>query len=148
MKINKLNHIIIILLLFLVSCESGIKKGNELSKSDLKYIRELGLLNENEEIILFSSQGGNRISGNFISENRLASYWTEKRKENNQINSAKYVEIDTLIIKDLSQALTYASYIKVIKKDKTEFKVYVDGEVEKMNKFFEKAIYEWEKQKK
>jgi hypothetical protein len=147
MKINKLNHIILILLLFLVSCESGIKKGNELSKSDLKYIRDLGLLNKREEIILFSSQGGIRMSGNFISEKKLASYWIENRKENNQINSAKFIEIDTLITKDLSEALTYASYIRVIKKDNSEFKVYVDGESERINEFFERAIYEWKKGK-
>jgi len=148
MKPIKLSHIIIIFLLFLVSCDSGIKKGNELSKEDLKYIRELGLINENEQIILFSSQGGNRMSGNFISEKRLASYWTENRKENNQINSAKYIEIDTLITKNLSDALTYASYIKVIKKDSSEFKVYVDDNAEKTNEFFERAMSEWKKQKK
>ncbi|SDS10855.1 hypothetical protein SAMN05216503_2005 [Polaribacter sp. KT25b] len=132
----------------MVSCENGIKKGNELSKSDLKYIRDLGLLNENEKIILFSSQGGNRMSGNFLSENRLASYWVENRKENNQINSAKFIEIDTLITTDLSEALTYASYIKVIKKNSSEFKVYVDGKPEKIDEFFEKAISEWKKRKK
>jgi len=144
----KLNPIILILLLFFISCESGIKSGNELSKTDLQYIRELGLINNNERIILFSSQGANEKSGNFISEQRLASYWTENRKENNQINSAKYNEIDTLITKDLSDALTYASYIKVIKKDNSEFKVYVDDNAEKTNEFFERAISEWEKRKK
>jgi hypothetical protein len=88
------------------------------------------------------------MSGNFLSENRLASYWVENRKENNQINSAKFIEIDTLITTDLSEALTYASYIKVIKKDSSEFKVYVDGKPEKINEFFEKAISEWKKRKK
>ncbi|MTE27677.1 hypothetical protein [Winogradskyella ouciana] len=148
MKPIKLIHIIIISLLLLVSCDSGIKSGNELSKADLHYIRELGLINNNERIILFASQGGNQKSGNFISEQRLASYWTENRKENNEINSAEYNEIDTLITKDLSNALTYASYIKVIKKDGSEFKIYVDDNPEKTNEFFDRATSEWLKRKK
>lgn len=147
MKINKLNFIYLILLPFLVSCESGIIKGNELSKTDLKYISELGLLNKDEKIILFSSQGGNKMSGNFISEKRLASYWIESREENNQINFAEFNEIDTLITKDLSESLTYASYIEVIKKDNSEFKVYVDGKPEKIDKFFKRAILEWKNKK-
>ncbi|OBY65982.1 hypothetical protein [Polaribacter vadi] len=148
MKINKLNFIYSILLLFLVSCESGIQKGNELSKSDLNYIIELGLLNKNEKIILFSSQGGNKMSGNFISEKRLASYWIENREENNQINSAEFIAIDTLITKNLSESLTYASYIKVVKKDSSEFKVYIDGKPEEINKFFKRAILEWKNRNK
>jgi hypothetical protein len=44
--------------------------------------------------------------------------------------------------------LTYASYIKVIKKDSSEFKVYIDGKTERINEFFDRAIYEWKKGKK
>jgi len=135
-------------ILLLISCDTGIKKGSELTQTDLNYIKQIGLKDENEKIILFVSQLDNQTSGNLITDKRLASYWIDKEKKINKVNSAFYNEIDTLLIKDLSNSLTYASFIKVIKKDKTEFKVYVDDNTKKTKDFFEKAISEWKKWKK
>ena len=105
-------------------------------------------MDKDEQIILFASQSDNKTSGNFITNKRLASYWIDERIEDSNINSAFYHEIDTILIKDLSSSWTYSSFLKVIKKDSTEFKIYVDDDSKKINQFFKKAVLEWEKRKK
>ena len=134
--------------MILISCNGGIKNGTELTQTDLNYIEKIGLKNEDEKIILFDSQLDNETSGNLITDKRLASYWIDKEKNINKINFAYYSEIDTLLTKDLSKSLTYASFVKVIKNDKTEFKVYVDDNGKNTKYFFEKAMIEWKKWKK
>ena len=136
------------ILMILISCNGGIKNGTELTQTDLNYIEKIGLKNEDEKIILFDSQLDNETSGNLITDKRLASYWIDKEKNINKINFAYYSEIDTLLTKDLSKSLTYASFVKVIKNDKTEFKVYVDDNGKNTKYFFEKAMIEWKKWKK
>ena len=137
---------LIIIILF-ISCDNGIKKGSELTQTDLNYIQQIGLKDENENVILFASQLDNQTSGNLITDKRLASYWIDKQKEIKNVNSALYSEIDTILTKDLSNSLTYASYIKVVKKDNSEFKVHVDDNAKMTKKFFETAISEWKKRR-
>jgi len=148
MKNTKLVSKYWIFVFLLVSCNSGIKKGNKLSQADLNYISEIGLVDKGEQIFLFASQSDNKTSGNFITNKRLASYWIDEQIVDGNINSAFYHEIDTILTKDLSSSWTYASFLKVIKKDSTEFKVFVHGDSKKINQFFEKAVSEWEKRKK
>ena len=138
----------LIIFISLNSCDGGIKSETELTQSDLNYLEKIGLKNEDEKIILFDSQIDNETSGNLITDKRLASYWIDKDKNINKLNFAYYNEIDTLITKDLSKSLTYASFVKVIKNDKTEFKVYVDDNEKNTKYFFEKAMIEWKKWKK
>lgn len=132
----------------MISCDTGIKNGSELTKADLNYLQKIGLMTENEKVILFDSQLDHQTSGNIISDKRLASYWIDEKKKINNVNSALYSEIDTIFTKNLSNSLTYASYIKVVKKDNSTFKVHIDDKAEKTNKFFETAISEWKKNKK
>ncbi|SHF04965.1 hypothetical protein SAMN05444278_1313 [Psychroflexus salarius] len=144
-KKMKFSHLSPILLILLVACNGGIKSGNDLSKVELEYIREIGLLTNNEKILRFTSQSVNSTNGGFISDKRLAYYWIDERNETNEINSAIYSEIDTLIFKDLSDAWTYSSFIKVVTQDSLEFKVYVNDDREKANEFFETAMSQWKK---
>ena len=136
-------------LLFTMACGDAIKQGNQLNDEDLKYIRSLGILEEGEEILLFDSQGafgGKRNSGNFITEKRLATYWIDEHdSQNNVVESALYPEIDTIITKDLSTSLTYASYLEVVTKDKRRFKVNVDAKQEELQHFFDLANEKWRK---
>ena len=113
----------LIIFISLNSCDGGIKSETELTQSDLNYLEKIGLKNEDEKIILFDSQMDNETSGNLITDKRLASYWIDKDKNINKLNFAYYNEIDTLITKDLSKSLTYASFVKVIKNDKTNINV-------------------------
>ena len=132
----------------LISCNGGIKNETELSQTDLKYLEKIGLKSEDEKIILFDSQLDNQTSGNLITDKRLATYWIDKDRNINKVNFAYYNEIDTLLAEVLSKSLTYASYIKVVKNDKSEFRVHVDDNEKNTTDFFKKAISEWKKWKK
>src|SRR5690349_24302230 len=118
----------IALLIVLTSCSYQTRKGDELSVSQLNYIKSLGLL-EDEEIILFDTQTSLKTSGNFITNKRLATYWIDSRDSSkNSIESAFYSEIDSIKTQDLTRALTYASFLRIAKNDGSSFKVYVDGD--------------------
>jgi hypothetical protein len=74
---SRILPVIICSLISLPGC--GIKSGKDLSVKDKKYLTGLGLLEANEQIILFNSQGTGlepiRQSGNFFTDKRIASYW-------------------------------------------------------------------------
>src|SRR5689334_20637158 len=124
----------------LLSCDHSARNGAEFSASERKYIEQLGLLDNNETIILFDGQSDFKTSGNFFSDKRIASYWIDKKDETkSSIDFAFYSEIDTILTKDLSHALTYASYLEVVKRDGKTFKVYVDGDSTEVQAFFDRA---------
>ena len=137
------------LILSFYSCGDAIEKGDQLTQDDFKYIKSLGILDEGEEILLFDSQGGlggKRNSGNFITKKRLATYWIDEHDiQNNVVESAFYPEIDTIITKDLTKSLTYASYLEIRTKDTRNFRVNVDGEKAELEKFFNLANELWRK---
>ena len=137
--------VVILLGICLVSCNSGIKTGKQLTQNDLKYFKKLGILEENETVMLFSSQLDHETSGSLITTKRLANYWQEDRKAKSYVNSAFYHEIDTVVTKDLSGSLTYASYVEVFKHGGSSFKVYVDGKPDKIQEFFVLAHSEWKR---
>ena len=138
-------------LILLVSCGSKTITGDKLSKADIDYIKGLGLLDDNETIILFDTQGGFdgiQVSGNFFTNIRIASYWVDSEDKNKtSINFAFYKDIDTIIATPLTTSLTYASYLTVKRKDSKEFKVYIDGDSTEIWNFFNQAIAEWTKNK-
>jgi hypothetical protein len=144
-----LSLILFTLILSFYSCGDAIEKGDQLTQDDFKYIKSLGILDEGEEILLFDSQGGlggKRNSGNFITKKRLATYWIDEHDiQNNVVESAFYPEIDTIITKDLSKSLTYASYLEIRTKDTRNFRVNVDGEKAELEKFFNLANELWRK---
>jgi hypothetical protein len=130
-----------------ISCSYKSKQGDELSTSQLNYIKSLGLLDE-EKIILFDTQADLKTSGNFFTDKRLASYWIDKRDSSkNSIQSAFYAEIDSIKTKDLTKSLTYASFLKITKHDGTNFHVYIDGDSAEVWTFFNRAITTWKKTK-
>ena len=144
-----LSILLFVLTLNFYSCGDAIKKGDQLTQEDFKYIKSLGILDDGEEILLFDSQGGlggKRNSGNFITKKRLATYWIDEHDiQNNVVESAIYPEIDTIITKDLSKSVTYASYLEIRTKDKRNFRVNVDGEKAELEKFFNLANELWRK---
>jgi hypothetical protein len=128
----------------LLSCYRSTRNGTELSQADTDYIKGLGLLDDNEKIILFDGQSDFKTSGNFFSDKRIASYWIDKRdKTKSSTDFGLYSEIDTILTRDLSRALTYASYLEVVKDNGETFKVYVDGDSIEVRTFFDRAISEW-----
>lgn len=140
---------LLLIIMSFYSCGDAIKKGDQLTQEDFKYIKSLGILDEEEEILLFDSQGGlggKRNSGNFITKKRLATYWIDEHDiQNNVVESAFYTEIDTIITKDLSKSATYASFLEIRTKDTRNFRVNVDGEKAELEKFFNLANELWRK---
>lgn len=150
MKLLK-NSFFFFLFLFLFSCKSKIEKGEDLSKAKIEFIRSLKLLDEDEIIILFESHDGFKSkenNGQFITNKRLASYWIDSdQSEENNIDFAYFTEIDSIHLVDLSLSLTYSSYLKVARKSKEDFKLYIDLNQEDCLLFFEEAIKQWENNK-
>ena len=134
----------IVIAVTLLSCAHHSKKGNDLSVSDIKYIKGLHILQDNETIMLFDTQADLKTSGNFFTDKRLASYWIDKRDSTkNSVRFAFYTEIDSLQTTDLTKSLTYASFLNISKHDGTSFKVYIDGDSTEVWKFFNLAITTW-----
>lgn len=128
----------------LASCDHSARKGTDLSTGDKEYIKGLGLLDDNETIILFDGQSDLKTSGNFFTDKRIASYWIDKRdKTKSSSDYGFYSDIDTILTKDLNRSLTYASYLEVVMHDGKIFKVYVDGDSTEVWAFFDRAISEW-----
>ena len=139
-------------LVLLLAC-SKIKTGASLSASDINHIKTLGILNNEEKIILFETHAGlfNSIetSGSYFTDQRIASYWIDNRdKSKTTINTAYYSEIDTITTLDLSQDLTAASYLAIKKKNGQTFNVFISPSQEETTLFFNKAIALWQQHKR
>lgn len=135
-----------VLLLSLPSCIFQYKNERNLSKSDLVYLRKLGILKEDEKIELLESNGGFKRSGNFITDERIASYWIDGR--NDEVNSAEYSRIDSIKTVDRIHAWTYSSYMEVYHSHGKMFQVYVDADSLRTWQFFNRGITNWKKIKK
>ena len=132
--------------LLLLSCNK-IEDSNSLDHEDIRYIENLKLLGKGETIKKFYSVDENKISGNFYTNRRVASYWIDRKNpKKNETYFAYYKEIlkfDTVY----NAGLTYSPYIIVTKTNGTSFKVFADGSKEEIRAFFEGALTEWKKNK-
>src|SRR5690242_21871006 len=87
---------IVCMLSFLFSC-NHIQTGDTLSRSDIEYIQNLHLLDQNEKIYKFYSEYKKKVAGNFFTNKRIAKYWIDERnKEKNQISFAFYPDIKSI----------------------------------------------------
>ena len=119
-----------------IGCSSGILKGQELSSSDLAYIKSLGLLNDEESIVRFSSSMNLKSSGNFYTDKRIAAYWIYSDEDERY--SAYYHEIQSIDL-NYGDGLEYASKLIVSLKDNTSFEVYFNCEKEEIDKIYEEV---------
>lgn len=133
-----------LILLLLISCNK-IENSKTLDKKDIDYIKNLGLLKEDETIYGFYSEFKNSVAGNFFTDQRVASYWIDERNsQKNEVKFAYYNEIkkiDTIY----KVGITYSPYMLVTKANDSTFKVSVDGEKEGIKAFYEGVIREWKK---
>jgi hypothetical protein len=138
-----------LLAVLFTTCNTGAKRGKYISEKDIQYIRKLGLLDNDENIILFDAQGatlryGIKQGGSFFSDKRIAGYWiAQDERQKTKIDYAFYKDIDSIALKDRSTALTYSSYLTVYKHDGTKFRAYIDGNRKKINYFYKSALEEW-----
>lgn len=135
--------ILFAMLCALSSCQPGVQKGTSISRNHLNYIKSLGLLVENENIILFDSQYKIRVSGNFFTDRRIAAYWMDERDTSKRhINYALYADIDS-IKTHYAKASAGASSLEVFKSDGKKFSVYVKADSTETKYFFDGAIAKW-----
>jgi hypothetical protein len=135
-------------LLFAVSCRWKSKNEQNLTTKDLQFIRDLGILDSNETILLFESNGGFsglKQSGNFITNKRMASYWIENNLKD--VNFAFYTQIDSLKLNNKTVAATLASSITIYSHDQTTFELYIDADSSRLNQFYDKTLEIWQKNK-
>jgi hypothetical protein len=136
----------ILLALLLFSC-NHITRGDDLSASEVAYIKSLGILDSNENIIKFYSNYTFKNAGNFFTDKRVAKYWiTEEKNGKNKISSAFYQDIksiDTFYNVDF----TFCPYMKVTKLNGKYFEVCADGSKAKIKRFFEEAMEQWRRHK-
>lgn len=123
--------------------------GDNLSSEDINYIEELGLLDEDENIILFSSSLDHHTSGNFFSEKRVGHYWMyDKSPEDNVIEFTFFEEIEDITI-NYDRGYTYATAISIEIKDKSnDLVIYINGKRENEEDFYNKLLSEWKKHEK
>ncbi len=130
-------------LFFTTSCGNNIREGDEITASELSYIKELGLLDENEKIVLFDSQSSFEVSGNFFTDKRIACYWQNNKPEEDHTTFAYYENIDSLRFVDRITDISYASYVEVYVNDSSRFKVYIDADSTTSYDFYNKSKAEW-----
>ncbi len=126
----------------LIACNK-IKSGNELHRQETNYIRQLGLLDDHEQIIKFYSNYKFRNAGNFFTEKRIAKYWIDKKDSSKtEITYALYNDILSI---DSTTAVpsTHCPYLLITRKDSTRFKVFVNGKQTEVKNFFAEAIHKW-----
>lgn len=139
---------LISIVILVVSCGWKAKNESNLTTKDLQFIRGLGILDSNETILLFETNGGFsglKQSGNFITNKRMASYWIENNLKD--VNFAFYSQIDSLKLNNKTVAATLASSITIYSHDQTTFELYIDADSSRLNQFYDKTLEIWQKNK-
>jgi len=137
----------VLVLLILTGC-SLIGNKDRLNETDLRYIENLGLLDKNENVLIFSSSFTKKTSGNFVTNKRIAAYWMDSDKKEYIKDFAFFKDIVHIDSVDLTQSLTYASYLVITRKDGTTFKVHVSGNKKKFQLFVKLAVDHWKTNKR
>lgn len=139
MKITKTLFAVALLFIF-SSCQPGIQDGASLSANHINYIKSLGLLAADEHIILFDSQYRIKISGNFFTDKRIASYWIDERDaKKSTIDYAFYNNVDSMKIVKIKNV----AYLKVHKTDGHTFNVVVKANTLETGYFLGEAMKTW-----
>lgn len=129
--------------MLLYSCTNRIETNETLPAKDIKRIQELKLLDSGEKICRFYSEYKPAVAGNFFTNERMASYWTDPNDSlKNKISAAFYkdiISIDTVYY----AGATYCPFMLVTKKDSSNFKVCVNGSRQEITGFFTEALNLW-----
>ncbi|RZK31034.1 MAG: hypothetical protein EOO57_16920 [Hymenobacter sp.] len=123
------------------ACDT-IYKGDQLSSAELAHIRALGLLDSDEKIYQFYSNfKGVKGAGNFYTTKRIAHYW--RYHETQQTDFAYYRDIAAINLTPHPAGDFTIPFLTIVKKDKTQFRVYVDGRATEVTAFFASCRTHW-----
>ncbi|WPQ66471.1 hypothetical protein SIO70_16555 [Chitinophaga sancti] len=131
-----------IFLCCLFACQPS-KRDKMISERLIQRLRDLHLLDEDETIYQFYSNYRKRIAGNFVSSKRVATYYIDDRsKSKDEIAFAYYENIRTM--DTLYRSVHVGTpHLLVTTYDHKLIKVYVDGNRETVQSFFDKALEQW-----
>lgn len=146
MKYFNIILIIIFTQLFISCGYERVKSGDDLTTAQINHMQELGILDKGEEILYCSTNMNYNVSGNIITEKRIAHYWLDK--ENRNIESAYYDEIDTILIGKYGDSFESTSFYIVKKKNGKSFNVYFNWEKEDIDLVYQKVLEIWKKKRK
>ena len=136
--------LIIILTQLFISCGyEKVKNGEDLSTGQINHMQELGILDKDEDILYCSTNMNYNVSGNIITEKRIAKYWLDE--ENRDIESAYYNEIDTILIGKYGDSFESTSFYIVKKKNGKSFNVYFNWKKEDIDLIYQEILGIWEK---
>ena len=133
---------------FFFSACNRIESADTLSPETMNKLKAMGLLNAKEGLVCYYSNYKEEIVGSIITDQRLAHYWIdEKDSSKTEIETAYYSEIvnivDHLQVQDFD-----CPYLEVTKNDRTQFRVYVDGNAEEKQQFYQTALSLWKQKLK
>ena len=140
----KISLAILTILLF-SKCDDKPIKGNKVPVDIKMHIIKLGLLDKNEEIILFYPPYDNKTYGNFYTKKRIASYWQQSKTPNeNYIRSAYYDEIKSIKVK-YGDGFEFTSSLVVELKSGERFNVYFNNTNDKIDQMYRDVLQYWNK---
>ena len=123
------------------------ESGHVLSKKMIKRLKGMQLLDEGETVLQFYTNYKKKITGNFVTDRRVAAYWIDARNKANDVISFAYYGNISQLAPYYKSVHTTMPYLLVTTKDRKLFKVYVDGNEKTVKTFFDTAIAQWEKHK-
>ena len=140
------------LILALVATETGliptneVIKGDKLYNHDLKFMQRSSIVNPDDKIILFYSDGFLSVQedGNGFTDRHVFSYWKEEGEVNVEV--ANYNEIKDINV-TWSDSFDDNTVIKIIRNDDSDFLLYVSREKRKDKKFVEELKRKWKQAK-
>jgi hypothetical protein len=138
----KIYKLFTLLCFSLIACNQ-IETADTLSPETISSLKDMGLLNDNEGLVYYYSNYKEEKVGSVITNQRLAHYWIdEKDSSKSEIKSAYYSEIVNIV--DHFQVQDFdCPYLEVTKNDSTQFRVYVDGNLEEKQNFHQTALKLW-----
>lgn len=140
----KISISIFIMLLF-SNCDDRPIKGNRVPIDLKQKILEMGILDKNEEIILFYPSYDNKRYGNFYTNKRIACYWLEsKRKNENYVQSAYYSEIKSIELK-YGDGFEFTSALIIELESGEKFNVYFNDTNENIDTLYKDVLKYWNK---
>jgi hypothetical protein len=132
----------LLLCLGLSAC-NNIYQGDQLSAKEIAQIRTLGLLSADEKIYQFySNNRGVKGAGNFYTTKRIAHYWLTKRDR--QVDFAYYRDVARISLTSHPAGDFTIPFLTIVRKDSTQFRIYVDGNEPEISKFFLGCRSHWQ----
>lgn len=140
-------NITVLLLVITTSCSSGTLQGDDIPSTASERIKQLGLIDEDEKVLYFSTALDHYVSGNFITQNGIGSYWQYKDSRDNYKRFVLFDSIDSIsIIYGDGFERTSALSLELVSGE--AFNVHFNGNEDEFDIVFSGAINLWENSKR